>query len=70
MLPGLRLEKHGRIVEPALGQVALVTGLVALALAPLPARGQAVESVVGATRLDRCLPVSDRGVNDRSLWTH
>ena len=28
VLPGLRLEKHGRIVEPALGRVALVTGLV------------------------------------------
>ena len=67
VLSGLRLEKHGRIVEPALGRVALVTGLVALA--PLPARGQAVESVVGVTRLDRFLPVRGRGGIDRGLWT-
>ena len=58
VLPGLRLEKHGRIVEPAFGRVALVTGLVARALAPLPARVQAVEKVVGVTRLNCCLPLS------------
>ena len=62
VLPDLRLEKHGRIVEPALGWVAL-------ALAPLPARGQAVESIVGVTRLDRCLPVNGRGRIDRGLHT-
>ena len=67
--PDLWIEKHGRIVEPALGRLALVTGLVALALAPLPARSQAVESVVGVTRLDRCLPVSGRGGIDCGLRT-
>ena len=67
VLPGLRLEKHGRIVEPTLGRVALVTGLVALS--PLPARSQAVESVVGVTHLDCCLPVNGRGVIDRCLQT-
>ena len=69
VLPGLRLEKHGRIVVPALGRVALVTGLVARALAPLPARGQEVEKVVGVTRLNCCLSVSGRGVIDSGLLT-
>ena len=67
LLPDLRLEKHGRTVEPTLGRVALVTGLIALA--PLPARGQAVESVVGVTRLDRYLPMSGRGGIDCGLRT-
>ena len=58
VLPGIRPEKLGRIVEP---------GLSACALAPLPARGQAVESVVDVTHLGRCLPASGRGVIDRSL---
>ena len=40
MLPDLQLEKHGRIVEPVHSRAVLVAGLVALALAPLPVRGQ------------------------------
>ena len=69
MLPDLRLEKHGRIVEPVRGRAVLMAGLVARALTPLPVRGQAVESVMGGTRLDRCLPVCGRGRIGRSLWT-
>ena len=42
-----------------------MAGLVAL----LPARGQAVESVVGVTRLGRYLPVGGRGGIDRGLRT-
>ena len=62
VLPDLRLEKQGRIVEPALGRAAPVTGLAALALAPLPARSQAVESIVGVTSLGRCLSVTGGGL--------
>ena len=62
MFPDLRIEEQGRIVDPALGRAALVTGLVDLALVPLPARGQAVESVVGGTRLVRCPPACGRGL--------
>ena len=51
VFPDPRIEEHGRIVEPALGD---------LALAPLPTRGQAVESVIGGTRL---------GGTDRGLLT-
>ena len=54
VFPDPQLEEQGRIVEPALGRAALVAGLVDLALAPLPARGQAVKSVVGGTSLGRC----------------
>ena len=43
--PDLRIEEQGRIVEPALGRIALVTGPVVLALALLTTCGQAVESV-------------------------
>ena len=39
-----------------------MTGLVDLTLAPLPARGQAVESVVDETRLIRCPPACGRGL--------
>ena len=55
VFPDLRIEEQGRIVEPALDRAALVAGLGDLALAPLPARGQAVESVVGGPRLGRGL---------------
>ena len=40
VLPDLRLEKHGRIIETVRGRAVLVAGLVARALAPLPVRGQ------------------------------
>ena len=69
VFPDLRIEEQGRIVEPSLGRPALVTGLVDLALAPLPARGQAVESIVGGTRLVRCPPACGRGGTGRSLLT-
>ena len=38
-LPNLRLGKPGRSIEPALGQMALVTGLVAYAVSPLSGHG-------------------------------
>ena len=62
VFPDLRIEEQGRIVEPALGRIALVTGPVVLALALLTTRGQAVESVAGGTRLDRCPPASGHGL--------
>ena len=69
VFPDLRIEEQGRIVEPAHGRTALVTGPVVLALAPLTARGQAVESVGGGTCLDRCPPTSGHGVTGRGLRT-
>ena len=57
VFPGLRVEEQGRIVEPALG-----TGLVDLTVVPLPARGQAVESIGGGTRVVRCPPACSRGL--------
>ena len=54
LFPDLRIEEQGRIVEPALGRAAPVAGLGDLALAPLLARGQAVEGVVAGTRHGRC----------------
>ena len=69
VFPDLRIEEQGRIVEPALGRTALMTGPVVLALALLTACGQAVESVGGGTRLDRCPPASGHGVTSRGLRT-
>ena len=46
-----------------------VTGLGDPALALLPARGQATESVVTGTHLSRCPPSCDRDVTGRSLLT-
>ena len=40
VFPDLRIEEQGRIVGPALGRTALVTGPVVLTLALLPARGR------------------------------
>ena len=51
VFPDLRIKEHGRIMEPSLGRAAPVAGLSDLVLAPLPARGQAVESVIAETRL-------------------
>ena len=62
VFPDLRIEEQGRIVEPALGRAALVAGLGDLALAPLSARGQAVKSVVGKTRIGRCPLASGCGL--------
>ena len=53
VLPSLLAEKPGRIVEPAPGRIALVTGLVVRSLAPLPE----VKRAVGGARLGRLLPV-------------
>ena len=69
VFPDLRIEEQGRIVKPALGRAAPVAGLGDLALAPLPARGQAVESVVAGTRLGRCPPACGRGVTGCGLLT-
>ena len=55
MVPDLRIEEHGRIRELVHGRVVLVT--VAVVLAPLPVRGQEVESVEGGHLRDRSLPV-------------
>ena len=63
VFPDLRIEEQGRIVGPALGRPALVTGSIVLALALLPARGQAVESIGGGPRLSRCPPASGRVVS-------
>ena len=69
VFPDLQIKEQRRIVEPALGRTALVTGPVILTLALLTARGQAVESVEGGTRLDRCPPASGHCVTGRGLLT-
>ena len=69
VFPDLWIKEQGRIAEPALGRPALVTGPVVLALALLTARGQAVESVGGGSRLDYCPPASGHGVTGRGLRT-
>ena len=55
VVPDLRIEEHGRIRELVHGRVVLVTVAVVLALAPLPVRGQEVESVEGSHRRGRGL---------------
>ena len=82
MLHDPRIEEQGRIIELALDRTALVT--VAIVLATLTVRGQAVKSVEGGHPLGRCPPVSGRdlriatalgvcalvfGVTGRSLLT-
>ena len=69
MVPDLRIEEHGRIRELVHGRVVLVTVAVVLALAPLPVRGQEVESVEGGHRRGRSLPMCGRVVIDRGLLT-
>ena len=69
VFPNLWIEEQGRIVEPALGWPALVTGFVDLALAPLPARGQAIGSVVDGTHLVCCPSACGCGVTDHGLLT-
>ena len=69
VFPDLQIEKQGMIAGPALGRPALMTGPVVLALALLTARGQAVESVGGRPRLDRCPPASGCDVFGRRLRT-
>ena len=60
VFPDLRIKEQGKIAELALGRTALVTVAVVLALAPLPVRGQAVESVGGGHPLGLCPPASGR----------
>ena len=69
MVPDLRIKEHGRIRELVHGRVALVTVAVVLALAPLPVRGQEVESVEGGHRLGRSLPMCSCVEIGRSLLT-
>ena len=69
VVPDLRIEKHGRIRELVHGRVVLVTMAVVLALAPLPVRGQEVESVEGGHRRGRSLPVCGRVEIGRGLLT-
>ena len=67
VFPDLWIEEQGRIAGLALGQPALVAVPVVLALALLTAHGQAVESVGGRPRLDRCPLASGRSQSsDRS----
>ena len=65
MVPNLRIEEYGRIRELVHGRVALVTVSVVLALAPLPVRGQEVESVEGGHRRGR-FSSSVQSCRDRS----
>ena len=64
VFPDLRIEEQGRIAGPA-----LVTGPVVLTLVLLTARSQAVESVGGGPRLDRCPPASGCDMIGRGLRT-
>ena len=65
----LRIEEHGRIREPGLEGVALVDVAVVLALAPLPVRGQEVESVDACHRPHRSLLVAARAGSGRLTAT-
>ena len=69
VVPDLRIEEHGRIRELVHGQVVLVTVAVVLALAPLPVRGQEVESFGGGHRRGCSLPVCGRVEISRGLRT-
>ena len=65
----LRIEDRGRIRGLGHERVALVDVSVALALAPLPIRGQEVESVGSGHRPRRSLLVPAHAVSGRGLWT-
>ena len=69
VVPVLRIEEHGRLREPGLGGVALVNVAVVLALAPLPVRGQEVESVDACRRPRRSLLVAARVESGRGRLT-
>ena len=69
MVPDLRIEDQGRIRGLGHERVALVDVAVVVALAPLPVRGQEVESVVDGRRLRRSLLVPARVVSGRGLLT-
>ena len=69
VVPVLRIEEHGRIREPGHEGVALVDVAVVFALAPLPVRGQEVESVDAGHRPRRSLLVPARAGSGCGLWT-
>ena len=68
-VPGLRIEDRVRIRGLGHERVARVDVAVALALAPLPVRGQEVESVGSGHRLRRSLLVPAHAVSGRGLLT-
>ena len=69
VVPDLRIEEHGRIREPGYEGVALVDVAVVLALAPLPVRGQEVESVDAGHRPRRSLLVPALAASGRGPRT-
>ena len=69
VVPGLRIEEHGKIGELGHGQVAPVDVAVVLALSPLPVRGQEVESVDDGHRPSRSLLMPAHAVTGRGLLT-
>ena len=68
-VPDLQIEDRGRIRGLGHERVAPVGVAVALALAPLPVRGQEVESVSSGHRPHRSLLVPSHGVSGRGLLT-
>ena len=69
VVPNLRIEEQGRIRGPSHEGVALVDVAVVLALAPLPVRGQEVESVDSGHRPRRSLLVPAHAGSGRGLLT-
>ena len=69
VVPDLRIEDQGRIRGLGHEGVARVDVAVVLALAPLPVRGQEVESVDAGHRPRRFLLVPARAVSGRGLLT-
>ena len=69
MVPGLRIEEHGRIGELGHGRVAPVDVAVVLALSPLPVHGQEVESIDDGHRPGRSLLVPALAVTGRGQLT-
>ena len=68
-VPNLRIEDRGRIRGLGHERVARVDVAVALALAPLPVRGQEVERVGSGRSPRRSLLVAAHAVSGRGLWT-
>ena len=69
VVPDLRIEEQGRIRGPGHDGVALVDVAVVLALAPLPVRGQEVESVGAGHRPLSSLLVPAHAGSGRGLLT-
>ena len=68
-VPDLRIENQGRIRGLGHERVARVDVAVALALAPIPVRGQEVKSVDSGNRPRHSLLVPAHAVSGRGLWT-